>query len=682
MLSKRTTLFFTLIFVLLSANSITGCSSNAEDGFELSSELKGALPVLEIGDKWTLKDSSEGINHTMTLEVTNEDVIDGKDCYVIASKIDPPIMGAIGEATLSFDKETMETLTSRTSGKYQGDIFDQIRTYTYTHSESPYPLSLGKKWTVTETEATSSIFGEGFESEIETNTFSYEVETIEEITVPAGSFECFKVVKYNDEDSIIETSWKSPLLKQCNIKQIEHDTGDIMELTGYTVSHSGKIISGGTVEAIKEVHPEYPSQTIPGILDNLDIRQVETRFDHFMLALANRDSDIVWDISYEDLFQDKNEVDFFIENNYGGYFENYSNLEVRESSIGELDGFNQETNPELADKTVAVLRGYVNYSNKAQNYFDATFVQIEDDWKLMSFEIFDKEYGEDSSHQSTKDIKSLSFSNVKLCNEIIDAAHYTLNPEKTYLQGQKVYVLFEVNGITTNKLGRQHKIHLQVSEITMFDSEGQEIFSDTEPLDFRESQYQAIQKAPVWVYFGIPLAISAGDYMVEIKIIDMFSGQTARTTASFSINESPLTTNNVHLCSKISGPGDFDIQPGGIFAPGDKVYIYIETPGIDICKINEKPSIWLKVTELNVYNAQDDVVLGINDLLSEEIPWDESYIIAPYVELSFPLLEDVINGEYLIEVTIEDGCTGDTAIENLRFTVKRNGSTEKDALEM
>ncbi len=681
MLSKNYTLFWTLILILLSASFIIGCSSSGEDGFELPPELKDDLPILEIGDKWTIKGSSGGIDYTMTLEVTNEDVIEDKDCYVVVSIIDPPLMGAIREATVSFDKETMETLTSHTSGNYQGDVFDQITTYTYTHSELPYPLSLGKKWTVTETESTFSTFGEQFESEIETNTFTYEVEAIEEITVPAGSFECFKIVKYDDEESIVETSWQSPLIKQFSIKQIEQDTEDVMELTGYTVSHSGKTISGGTVETIEEVHPEYPSQTIPEILDNLEIRQVEIQFDDFMRAMANKDSDTIWAMSYTDLFLDKNEIDYFIDSKYV-YFENYRSLEIRESFIGEIDGFSKEKNPELADNTVASLSGYVDYSDKTQRYFDATFIQSEDDWELMSIEILDKENGENPLHPSTKEPMSLSISNVKLCDNVIDATHYTLNPERTYIQGQKVYVLFKVNGITTVQLGGQHKVHLQISELTMFDDKGEQIFSDTEPLDYRESSNQAIDTIPLWVYFGAPLAVSAGNYMVEIEITDVFSGQTARTNASFTITESLITTSNVYLCSEISGPWDFTIQPEGAYAPGDTVFIYIETPGIEICEIDGEPSIWLKVIEFNAYNSQGNEVVVVNNLSSEIFPLDERFMLAPYVPLSIPLSEDFSDGEYFVEFTIEDGCTSDTTTESLRFTVKGNESTAKVALEI
>ncbi len=389
MFSKRVFFFSTLIFILLTLIFLPGCSSNDEDVFELTSEQINTLPILEIGDKWAIKGPSEGTDYTMTLEVTNEDVIDGKDCYVITSIIDPPMMGSIDEATLCFDKETLQTLASYTSSKYLGKIFEQIKSYIYTYSSFPYPLSVGKRWTITETESTSSIWGEDFDSEIEANVYTYEVESIEEITVPAGTFECFKVVKYDDTDSIMETSWKSPLVKS-DVKQLEQDTGDVMELTGYSVSHSGRIISGGTVEITKEVPPKYLSQTIPEILNNLEIRQVKDRFSSFMKAMADKDSDAAWAICYKGIIQSKSEIDYFIEQNYDRYLANYKDMQVRESSIGKLDDFDQEKNPEISDKTIAELRGYVNYNDKAQKYFDAVFAQIENDWELLSFSINDR----------------------------------------------------------------------------------------------------------------------------------------------------------------------------------------------------------------------------------------------------------------------------------------------------
>jgi hypothetical protein len=60
------------------------------------------------------------------------------------------------------------------------------------------------------------------------------VESIEEITVAAGTFKCFKVVTYDDEGVKLETSWYSDKVK-AKVKSILHESGDTRELQSYSV---------------------------------------------------------------------------------------------------------------------------------------------------------------------------------------------------------------------------------------------------------------------------------------------------------------------------------------------------------------------------------------------------------------------------------------------------------------
>ena len=96
-------------------------------------------------------------------------------------------------------------------------------------------MEVGKEWEGIETEVAtiSSLNGVG-ETETETRTTNYrcKVEKIEEVTVPAGTFTCFKVVEYRNGGIILETTWFSDEAK-INIKIFDDELGAVVELISY-----------------------------------------------------------------------------------------------------------------------------------------------------------------------------------------------------------------------------------------------------------------------------------------------------------------------------------------------------------------------------------------------------------------------------------------------------------------
>ena len=61
--------------------------------------------------------------------------------------------------------------------------------------------------------------------------YTYKVEGIEEVSVPAGVFRCFKIVQYDDDAGIaISTHWESDRVRQYEVKTIDHETGEVIEL--------------------------------------------------------------------------------------------------------------------------------------------------------------------------------------------------------------------------------------------------------------------------------------------------------------------------------------------------------------------------------------------------------------------------------------------------------------------
>ena len=57
---------------------------------------------------------------------------------------------------------------------------------------------------------------------------------VEQITVAAGTFECFKVVKYDDGGTHQGTFWFSEEMKR-EVKWIDQNMGVIAELKSYSV---------------------------------------------------------------------------------------------------------------------------------------------------------------------------------------------------------------------------------------------------------------------------------------------------------------------------------------------------------------------------------------------------------------------------------------------------------------
>lgn len=225
---KKAFMFLTVV-VLLAAMMVAGAAC--------AQEQEGELPTLKVGDQWVTRIMSEGIEYMLTIEVTGEDVSNGKDCYILESSFEPPVNGIIDSATAKFDKATMRLIRAQMSGEYMDMPFIVASSYSYEFPGAlPYPREIGKEYEVTETETmNTTVMGET-ETETTVNTYIYKVEKIEEITVPAGTFKCFKVVKYDETGTTaLETTWYSDKTKQYQVKEIDHESGDTMELISYSV---------------------------------------------------------------------------------------------------------------------------------------------------------------------------------------------------------------------------------------------------------------------------------------------------------------------------------------------------------------------------------------------------------------------------------------------------------------
>jgi len=204
-------------------------------GIACDKAKEGELPTLKVGDQWVYEMVSEGVEYAVTWEVTDEDVIEGKDCYVIEWHFDPAFGGIFDSLTEKRDRATYFSLRTQMTGTMMGLSAIADLQFSYTFPEAaPWPLEVGKEIKVIRTEtSTTTMMGET-KTETETETSTQKVERMEEITVPAGTFKCFKIVKYDETGEKIYTSWHSDKVKTY-VKRIVYEDGTTMELKSYSM---------------------------------------------------------------------------------------------------------------------------------------------------------------------------------------------------------------------------------------------------------------------------------------------------------------------------------------------------------------------------------------------------------------------------------------------------------------
>ena len=248
------------ILILIPASSYYGCSSDSDT----ASNLDGALPMLEIGDTWvhkdTYKNNSLTISWEVTWEVIGEDVIEGIDCYIVQAtssyKLDPPAIVAVSKTTM--DRVKMEIIED-----IDNEPLVSILSYSYLDSTPRYPYELGKTWKSIEVEETNETYMGQTTIDKQERTYTYKVEQIEEITVPAGTFECFVTVKYDKDMSPVATSWRCPEVKLISVKYVDNEVSETRELLSYCISHAGSVTCGGDANQVTSIPTQPPAATPP-----------------------------------------------------------------------------------------------------------------------------------------------------------------------------------------------------------------------------------------------------------------------------------------------------------------------------------------------------------------------------------------------------------------------------------
>ena len=196
----------------------------------------GALPTWKVGDTWTctVRHSLMASTYTSNWLVTGQQVYNGIPCYIVQVTNTPPLLNCSAE-TLWVDTTTLNTIGDEVHCSLGGIDDTSTTNSSWNYSVQPYPLSVGKTWTMIENRTTTIlIVGQSnISSEVGNYTNKVKVESVETITVPAGTFKCFKMVGYDNNNSVLGTSWQAN--NGIFVKSISSN-GETWELTSYSSS--------------------------------------------------------------------------------------------------------------------------------------------------------------------------------------------------------------------------------------------------------------------------------------------------------------------------------------------------------------------------------------------------------------------------------------------------------------
>ena len=229
-MKKMPVLLFALCLLLATSLLLPACKVK-----------EGQLPTIKAGDRWVWSYAMEGATYTFAEEVTGEETIEGRDCYVIDMSLDP-VMTTTQNGTV-YTTTSMKYWMDKATGlygvkheyatTYNGQAVTSSMIYSYSPWASLFPLEIGKE---VETERTTTHYLEGEPyGDTEVDTVKHVVVSKEDVTVTAGTFSCWKITYYDTASDITQTMWWSDEAKMM-VKSIDEYGNTMMELLSYSVS--------------------------------------------------------------------------------------------------------------------------------------------------------------------------------------------------------------------------------------------------------------------------------------------------------------------------------------------------------------------------------------------------------------------------------------------------------------
>ena len=222
---KKTFLNIVLLFFILMCLTASNIAC---------SKQVAQLPVLETGNKWVYNMVVDDIEYDVTIEVTGEDITDGKNCYVMKWHFEPEFHDVYEGILMKVDKDTNFPVEAQWTGKSLGMPFTIVIRYDFEFPESPWwPLEDGKELKVIEIQDITT----GSAGIQQTTTYEqvsiYKVVKVEDITIAAGTLSCFKIVEYDESQRKLSETWYSDQVAN-DVKALFYEQDMILELKSYS----------------------------------------------------------------------------------------------------------------------------------------------------------------------------------------------------------------------------------------------------------------------------------------------------------------------------------------------------------------------------------------------------------------------------------------------------------------
>ena len=196
----------------------------------------GIKPVYDEGDCWVWKRMRAGNTFIEIDRIVGQETLQGHDSYILEVSYDPPYMGGVSSETRWYDKDTLYCIQRHELGESDGTPYTIDINISYDFKGvSPWPLKVGKEFDMVESTFTTYTMEGEPQTTPRLRRLVVRVEELEEITIPAGTFNCLRVTvsQYGDEE-VLMTSWYSSEAKNY-IKRIYHNIDETTEVVCYSL---------------------------------------------------------------------------------------------------------------------------------------------------------------------------------------------------------------------------------------------------------------------------------------------------------------------------------------------------------------------------------------------------------------------------------------------------------------
>ncbi len=207
-------------------------------------------PILGVGDSWTLALTSNEAKYNLTMTVTGKEIVNNVSCYAMELVFEPetPLArkGVSNEMTWWLDNSTLHLIKMKGNARVYGYDLTFVEEHFYTFRGEPF-LVVENEHNETDNRELN-VYGPPptniiFRHDETTTTAQVKVEKVENITVSAGTFSCYKIVTYDETgQSITAIRWFSMEAKTAvrteNYKTGEFEIFETAELLSYCIQQA------------------------------------------------------------------------------------------------------------------------------------------------------------------------------------------------------------------------------------------------------------------------------------------------------------------------------------------------------------------------------------------------------------------------------------------------------------